>query len=184
MSRNELRTCQEEDDGTELLPLAANAEADENVTLPEPSGAQAHASEHCITLLLSKKVDLGTLSQSSKQKLKFAQNQNDLIDELVSLHEHRASEESDEAPAKCGVFKTSTQAATWSLLANVCLLILKLVAAVLSQGSLSIIATLVESSIDLFAGSVFFIISRRMKRREVECKCPILSRNLNLGNQI
>ena len=56
------------------------------------------------------------------------------------------------------------RAITISFFSNVVLFIIKMVAAV-ATGSLSVIASAVDSTLDLLAGLVIFCISRQMKRK-------------------
>lgn len=62
---------------------------------------------------------------------------------------------------------TSHQAAVLSFVVNLILLIIKIVAAALSD-SYAIIATVVDSALDLFSGAVFFVVSRNMRVRSPE----------------
>lgn len=121
----------------------------------------------CLAGLVACKVDLedpSVRARSAKAR-HFLREQNELIDACVALHEGKSvpGEEEDES-AKHRCF-SGAQAAKWSLIINVILLAGKILAAVFS-GSLSIISTVVDSTLDLFSGTVFYVVSQVMSKRE------------------
>jgi cation diffusion facilitator family transporter len=156
---------------------SANPEpAQEAVGLTEAATEGTHHHHHhhhhemhpCVEALLTHKVDIPAAMDRRAQK--FAKVQNHFIDNLIALHEGRSAalgggKDEDEAATGCSPVRTGQQAAMVSLGANLSLLIIKIVAVAFSN-SLSVIATLVDSSLDLFSGMVFLLIARAQRKRE------------------
>jgi cation diffusion facilitator family transporter len=155
-------------DSERLLSAEEPLEQVELADVTAKTGSHAHGeAEHpCLAPFLVKKVDGDALGKRKTAVREFHEKQNELIDHFVHLHEHGNTSfpETAEKAGSLSCIRNSQQAATWSLLVNVILLVFKIIAAVLS-GSLAIISTVVESAMDLFSGAVFYFVARRINKR-------------------
>ena len=155
---------------------------------------ETETDEHsCVEPLLLKKADMckSLLDRTlSRRYRSYLEEQISLVNDFLMLHSNGSSmgaegdqrcddgAESQAASSECGwvIFKTSAQVASLSLWANICLLILKIFGSVFS-GSLSVISTLIDSALDLFASLVFYFVGRTMKKRSTG-KYPVGKRRL------
>ncbi len=159
-------TGDSDSDGNENIPLDPHS-----TTTTATANAITTGEIHpCLREFVSKKVDTtatsthartGMTRRARRHVREYHTKQNELIDDFVHLHEHPnvplPPHDEDDQLGSLSCIRNSEQAATWSLVVNVLLLVVKAVAAAMS-GSLAIISTVVESAMDLFSGLVFYMV--------------------------
>ncbi|XP_075245164.1 uncharacterized protein LOC142339207 isoform X2 [Convolutriloba macropyga] len=110
------------------------------------------------------KSDLKKKTGKTKQKLKhFYTKQDDFISAIVDAEDAVSKSKDDADNELKATGKAVKMAAKLSFIANVILMIAKLVASYLS-GSMAIISSLVDSVVDLVSGAVIFYTTRAAKR--------------------
>jgi len=109
-------------------------------------------------LLSSKKLSTENLKLLTKKQRHFYEEQNELIDNFITPFSSEGSTEEEDLKVKIAI--------NGSLLANMCLFGFQLGAAV-SSHSLSLIATTVDSFMDLLCGLIIFMTARARQKRDI-----------------
>jgi hypothetical protein len=109
-----------------------------------------------------KKTDEDLKSIKDKKKRKFYKQQNELIDGLEKIESGELSNKKEEER----IARRGQVAVRLSFALNVVLIGLKL-AIVIRSGSISVIASVIDSCLDIVSGSIIFITSCLMRRKVI-----------------
>ncbi|QDZ18893.1 cation efflux protein [Chloropicon primus] len=115
---------------------------------------------------LHKRHSGGTGSANATNIVKYYKERNTVIDSLAEVDSIRLSGVDGARRASAGASKDSNWLIAGSLCTNVLLLVLKVVAAFLS-GSLAIIASALDSLLDLTSGTILYFTNRAMRRPDI-----------------